>query len=292
MTEFMMMVGVGIVAVTGGAGVLHVVAKMGKLGRRVMEFLRKAPGLDLVVAWFTTGPAVAGLIVFGWRGLLGGIVGQMVGLTVWGWGHELAHRNSVKGPRIVKVLNKLVGRWRNHGALWVSAMAVPVFWSVRIGELVVYPLLIWLLRFPKHKQGEWVNVSRHKFDGLVGHDLVWCLYCDWMTGVWSLGSEMLRNVESFWCPIRFSDVSKCTNCSMDFPDIWKWTAADGKMEDVTRLLEEKYGIGKEAEERPDRNTWFGHQDRVQLTVKSESIESAGHNSGCDQCGSTLSEGES
>tara|TARA_R100000687_G_scaffold68946_1_gene58269 strand:+ start:456 stop:1334 length:879 start_codon:yes stop_codon:yes gene_type:complete len=292
MTEFLIMIGIGTLAVTGGAGMLHGVAMMGVFGRSAMEFFRKAPGLDLVVAWFTVGPAVAGLIVFGWSGLLGGIAGQMIGLTVWGWGHELAHRNSVKGPRIVKVLNRLVGRWRNHGALWVSALAVPVFWGVRIGELVIYPLLIWLLRFPKHKQGEWVNVSRHKFDGLVGHDLVWCLYCDWMTGVWSLGSEMLRNVESFWCPIRFSDVSKCANCSVDFPDIWKWTAADGKMEDVTRLLEEKYGIGKEAGVRPDRNTWFGHQDRVQLTVKSESIESAGHTSGRDQCGSTLGEGES
>ncbi|MBL4810212.1 MAG: hypothetical protein JKY43_09195 [Phycisphaerales bacterium] len=275
MVDFLTMVGIGFVAVAGGAVVLHVVAKMGGFGKGVMEFLRKAPGLDLVVAWFTIGPAVGGLIVFGWRGLLGGIVGQMIGLTVWGWGHEFVHRKAVKGPRIVKVLNRLVGRWRNHGALWVSALAVPLFWAVRIGELVIYPLLIWLLRFPKHKQGEWINVSRHKFDGLVGHDLIWCLYCDWMTGVWSLGSEMLRNVESFWCPIRFSDTNKCANCSVDFPDIWRWVADDGKMEDVVELLEEKYGIGKDggdAGERPDRNSWFGHKDRggrVELTVEGE-----------------------
>ena len=37
---------------------------------------------------------------------------------------------------------------------------------------------------------------------VIGHALIWCLYCDWMTGVWSLGTEMLRNVESFWYPIR------------------------------------------------------------------------------------------
>ena len=56
-----MTVGIGVVAVVGGAGMLRGVAKMGGFGRWVMEFFRKAPGLDLVVAWFTTGPAVAGL---------------------------------------------------------------------------------------------------------------------------------------------------------------------------------------------------------------------------------------
>tara|TARA_R110002072_G_scaffold294716_1_gene465059 strand:- start:3680 stop:4495 length:816 start_codon:yes stop_codon:yes gene_type:complete len=271
MTDFTIMVVVGIGAVVGGAGMLHALVMVGDFGRRLIECFRKAPGLDFIVAWFTTGPAIAGLIGYGWRGFLGGIIGQMIGLVVWGWGHEFAHRKAAKGPRIVKVLNKLVGRRRNHCALWVSALAVPVFWCVRIGELIIYPLLIWLLRFPKHKQGEWVNVSRHKFDGLVGHDLIWCLYCDWMTGVWSLGSEMLRNVESFWCPIRFSDTNKCANCSLDFPDIWRWTAADGNMEDVTKLLEQKYGVGNGATVWPDRNSWFGHRDRVELTVESKSV---------------------
>ncbi len=274
MADFGLMVGLAVAAVLGGAIVLHLVAAMGEFGKRMMEVCRCAPMLDLIVAWFTIAPAIAGLVAFGWRGLLGGIVGQMVGLTLWCWGHEFAHRKAVKGPRIVKVLNRLVGRWRNHGALWVSALAVPLFWTVRLGELIVYPLLIWLLRFPKHKQGEWVNVSRQKFDGLVGHDLIWCLYCDWMTGVWSLGSEMLRNVESFWCPIRFSDTNKCANCSVDFPDIWRWVAEDGKMEDVTKLLEEKYGIGKDPSEQPDRNSWFGHKDRVELTVEGESADTA------------------
>ena len=107
-----------------------------------------------------------------------------------------------RGPRIVTFLNALVGPWRNFLAVWVTALVVPVFWIIRVSELVVYPCLIRLIRFPRYRQAEWVNVSRHKFTNLVGHDLIWCLYCDWMTGVWSLGSEMLRNVESFWCPIQ------------------------------------------------------------------------------------------
>src|SRR5207249_402395 len=112
------------------------------------------------------------------------------------------------GPRIVKFLNGAVGRWRNHGALLVTLVAAPGFWLVRIHEVILYPFLIWFLNFPRYREAEWINVSRQKFDGLVGHDLIWCLYCDWMTGVYSLGAEMLRNVESFWCPIRFYEGKK------------------------------------------------------------------------------------
>lgn len=263
MDSFLWMAGGSLVAVLGGALVLHALARLGAPGRAVMGWLSRAPGLDVLVTWFTVLPWLVGAIVYGWLGLLGGIVGQVVGLVLWCWGHELAHRDAVKGPRIVTVLNRLVGRPRNHLALWVTSLAVPVFWVVRIGEWVVYPPLIVLVKFPRYPMGEWVNVSRHKFDGLVGHDLIWCLYCDWMTGVWSLGSEMLRNVESFWCPIRFLDDKKCANCSVDFPDVMsKWVAADGSMGDVAALLEKEYaGRG--------RHSWFGHPERVELTVEGE-----------------------
>ncbi|MBK7405799.1 MAG: hypothetical protein IPJ41_14560 [Phycisphaerales bacterium] len=99
--------------------------------------------------------------------------------------------------------------------MWWTALAVPVFWVIRVAECIVYPPLTWLVRLPKYKPAEWVNVSRHKFEGLVGHDLIWCL-CDWMTGIWALGGEMLRNVETFWCPIRFDSAKKCENCKHDF----------------------------------------------------------------------------
>jgi hypothetical protein len=106
-------------------------------------------------------------------------------------------------------------------------------------------------------------VSRQKFGGLVGHDLIWCLYCDWMTGVYSLGAEMLRNVESFWCPIRFYDGKKCENCKVDFPDLdGGWVRADGSMSEVAGVLEEKYGSG--------RREWFGHPARTTpLTVSAQ-----------------------
>jgi hypothetical protein len=104
-----------------------------------------------------------------------------------------------------------------------------------------------------------VNVSRHKFCGLVGHDLIWCLYCDWMTGVWSLGTEMLRNVESFWCPIRFDSEKKCANCAIDFPDVdGGWVPAGATIADAAATVERMYGSGQAG--------WFGHGSRVKLTV--------------------------
>jgi hypothetical protein len=82
-----------------------------------------------------------------------------------------------------------------------------------------------------------------------------------MTGVWSLGSEMLRNVESFWCPIKFASGAKCQNCKLDFPDVVNgWVPASGTMMEVTELLKEKYGGRKDM-------PWFGHP--VRITVGGE-----------------------
>jgi hypothetical protein len=124
---------------------------------------------------------------------------------------------------------------------WRLALATPVFWVVRAAQIVVYPSLVRLVNLPAYNAAEWVNVSRQKFSGLVGHDLIWCLYCDWMTGVWSLGTEMLRNVESWGCPIRFSCEKKCANCAHDFPDINNgWVDAKANMADVVKTLDRMY----------------------------------------------------
>jgi len=225
---------------------------------RLKEIVRCAPTLDLVVSVFTWIPWVVGLSLLGWRGLVAAVVAQFISLKAWCLIHELANREAARGPRIVEVINRLVGPWRNHLALWVTAIALPGFLMIRLIEIVVYWTLPLLLNFPKYRQAEWVNCSRQKFDGLIGHDLIWCLYCDWMTGVYSLGAEMLRNVESFWCPIRFYDGKKCENCNVDFPDITNgWVKPGATMKDVTDVLEEKYSTGERA--------WFGHP--VRLTVK-------------------------
>ena len=218
------------------------------------DALIRAPLLDLIVGLFTWIPWVVTFYLHGLKGLFGCFVGQLVMLSSFCNIHTMLH--NYKGPTIKHTLNQIIGPARNHLGLLISLLALPILLCVRFGEIFIYPLLVWTLNFPKYKSGDWINVSRQKFNGLVGHDLVWCLYCDWMTGVYSFGGEMLRNVESFWCPIRFYDGKKCENCKIDFPDIKDWVAPDASMTDVTKLLSEKYPLRSK-----NPRSWFGHSIR-------------------------------
>ncbi len=254
-----------VAALLFGAGILHLISRLGRAGRGISDWLCHAPAVDGVLFYFTALPAIVGAVLAGWAGLAAAIGGQFSAMIVWVALHELAHPAARKGPRIFSTIDRIVGRWRNHFALWWTAWAVPGFWAIRFAQYLAYPVLTWTVRLPKYRDGEWVSLSRHKFRGLVGYDLIWCLYCDWMTGVWSLASEMLRNVESFWCPIRFDSTKKCEKCQGDFPDIvGGWIAADGTMQDVATLLQEKYPAGRQS------NPWYGHPAR--LTIEGEAIE--------------------
>jgi hypothetical protein len=236
-----------------GAGLLHLFPRMGQVGQRLSDACCRAPLLDVIVCYFTILPLIVGPCVAGWSGLFIGIVAQLATLLIWQTIHEAVHRDAVKGPRIVKVLNKKFGPVRNITAVYITAFATPIFWFVRIAQMTIYPPLVYLVNLPAYKAADWVSVSRQKFSGLIGHDLIWCLYCDWMTGVWSLGTEMLRNVESWGCPIRFSCEKKCANCAIDFPDVnHGWVHASGTMADVVKTLERMYPSAKEPQ------AWFGH----------------------------------
>ena len=246
---------------------LTIAPRVPPAGRHIANALSQAPLLDIVVSLLTWIPWAVGIAVGGWFGFAGAMTGQTIVLTSWVILHEATHRRASRGPRIVKVLNRTVGRAPNHLALWVSLLALPVFWIIRFGEILIYPLLRLLLGFPRYRHGQWISVSRHKFEGLVGHDLIWCLYCDWMTGIYALGGEMLRNVESFWCPIRFYDGKKCDNCRIDFPDIdGGWVPTDGAMSDVVATLEAKYGGG--------RREWYGHPARLTISAERKNEQSS------------------
>jgi hypothetical protein len=261
---FIQVAGFTLAAILLGAGILHAIPKLGNAGRRVSQALCRAPLVDIPITYFTVAPLFVGPFVAGWVGFVGAVVGQVSGVLVWTVLHELANRRHVRGPRIVKVINRAVGPVRNHAATWVTALVTPLFWVVRVAELIVYPALVWLVDLPAYRHADWINVSRQRFTGLVGHDLIWCLYCDWMTGVWSLASEMLRNVESFWCPIRFDSAKKCANCATDFPDIEQgWVAADGTMGDVAETLERMYDNAQHP------RAWFGHP--VRITVQGKDV---------------------
>jgi hypothetical protein len=235
--------------------ILTLLPRWGVLGKDITDAYTKAPWLDLLLSVMLWIPWLVGGWVEGILGIVAAVTAQIVVMQLWSFAHEFAHRQSIKkSSHIYSFLNQQFGWWRNHIALWATALVIPVFFLIRFAQVFIYPILIWMLGFPKYKHSDWINVSRHKFQGLVGQDLIWCLYCDWMTGVYSLGAEMLRNVESFWCPIRFYDGKKCENCKLDFPDLDNgWVAADGNMKDVEKVLKEKYS---------DRyHSWYGHPER-------------------------------
>jgi hypothetical protein len=219
---------------------------------RRAQWPTRAPGLDVWVGLLIWIPWVVWAWQGGWAGLFGCLLGQYAGLQVFCILHTNASGH--RGGQIRRTLDRIVGPPANHAGLLATVPALPIFLGIRVGEVLFYPLLVWILRFPRINHAEWINVSRQKVDGLVGHDLVWCLYCDWMTGVYSLGAEMLRSVESFWCPIKFYDGKKCENCRIDFPDIDAWANPEkDTMDDVADLLLQQYPIGSEEE----RGWWKG-----------------------------------
>ena len=250
------------------AGLLHLNPRLGEAGRRFSDACSRAPLLDVVVGYFTIVPWIVGPAIAGWLGLLSAILAQLATLLIWQFVHEALHRHVARGPRIIKVLNENFGAFRNLTALYLTGCAVPIFCLIRIAQLVLYPNLVRLVQFPSYNAGEWINVSRQKFNGLVGHDLVWCLYCDWMTGVYALGAEMLRNVESFWCPIRFACEKKCANCARDFPDVNNgWVSAGGNITEVTMTLKRMYPSTREVQ------PWFGHPLRqTEPSIRSMNAE--------------------
>jgi hypothetical protein len=223
-----------------------------RVGYAVFPRLVFAPWLDGAVSLFTWVPWVAGYAWAGWTGVGAALLAQFVFLH----GFCLFDRavRGRGGRTLEGAQAKKLGWVRNEIALLLTTPAVIVFFLVRAAEFLFYPPMAWMAKMPRYRTSEWINLSRHKFDGLVGHDLVWCWYCDWMTGVWSLGSEMLRNVESFWCPIRFCEDCKNRKVCTDFPDVEKWTPAGGTVEDAVRVFEEQYGDREE-------NSWWGHPDR-------------------------------
>ena len=242
--------------VFGLAILLTLLPRLGRHGRAASDALARPPLLDVALAVLTVAPWLAAILYAGWLGIIAAVLGQMAALYAWIFFHELIHLRAARGPRIVRFTNRIVGRWTNHLALWLTTVGVPVLWVIRLLEIAVYPGLIHLLRFPRYNHADWVSLSRHKFRDLVGHDLIWCLYCDWMTGTWSLGTDMLRNVESFWCPIRFDHPAKLENCRGVFPDIdGGWVPADGTMTQVEAVLEQQYGGDGD-------RSWFGHPGRT------------------------------
>ncbi len=231
---------------------LAIAAVFTRFAYGISEKITLAPLLDIFVSLFTWVPWAAGLYLAGWRGLVGAVLAQVLFLHAFCLVHRALRGRT--GRTLTDAQAKLLGPVRNQLCLLMQTPAILVFAQVRLATMLLYPPVAWLGKLPTYKSSEWINLSRHKYDGLIGYDLLWCWYCDWMTGVWALGSEMLRNIESFWCPIRFRSDTKNQNISTDFPDVAKWAPADGTMEDAVRAFEAHYDGSR-------KNSWWGHPDR-------------------------------
>jgi hypothetical protein len=118
------------------------------LGKRLADACCQAPLLDAIVCYFTILPLVIGPLVAGWSGFFVAVIAQLATLLIWQTIHEAVHRDAVKGPRIVKVLNKKFGTVRNLTAVYITAFATPIFWFVRIAQITIYPPLVWLVNLP------------------------------------------------------------------------------------------------------------------------------------------------
>jgi hypothetical protein len=92
-----------------GAGLLHLLPRMGQTGRRLSEAACRAPLLDVIVCYFTILPLIIGPLVAGWAGLFIAVIAQLATLLIWQTIHEAVHRDTAKGPRIIKALNKKFG---------------------------------------------------------------------------------------------------------------------------------------------------------------------------------------
>src|ERR1700722_9265457 len=98
---------VTLLALLAGTAVLHLLPRLGNLGRRLSAALCEAPGLDLVIAFFVVLPLACGPLIAGWRGLIGAIAGQFFTVIIWGRLHELANLQAARGARRVRTLNSL-----------------------------------------------------------------------------------------------------------------------------------------------------------------------------------------
>ena len=83
------------------AGLMHLIPRLGSAGKSFSTWLCHAPGLDIVVGYFTAAPLVVGPVVGGWVGLGAAVCAQVLAVMVWTMLHGLAHPNARKGPRIV-----------------------------------------------------------------------------------------------------------------------------------------------------------------------------------------------
>jgi len=212
-------------------------------GRR-FSWVAKPPAIDLIVILFTVAPWIAawiaGVRIHGhWSGGIAGLAAvtasQILALELFDFLHlRLSARRGIRSLEINRTIERRFGKWHNRICLWLTVPSIPFFLMNRFAFLGYYIFVI-LLGFTHFRHSDYITVSRQKIKNLVGADLVWCLYCDWMTGGWTLSTEMLNEVESYWCPLQFADRGKCEKCAKYFR-MEHWAPPDCSAEEVSHIV--------------------------------------------------------
>ncbi len=239
---------------------LQVVPAMGIRGPKHAERLSRQPWVDILVGWFTVAPWAMTWLIAGGAGLAGSVGGQLLVLGVWCVLHTQAHSGKSKGVTLHKTLAGRLGAVRTYAALWFSLIALPLLISMRVMQIVIWPVFRRLMKLPREQQRVYFSFSRHKARGISGMDMVWGLYAEWAVGVWSLSGQIMRHAASLWCPMRFADDAKNTACVTDFPDIGRW-GEPGSMESAARVIEQMHSGASAA--------WFGHPSRAAAADRPE-----------------------
>lgn len=201
-------------------------------------------GVDAVIGLFTLGPFALALALpaarqGGWLAQLIAPAGAMVVFTVLFCIVDEALRGERGGFRIRAYWTGRDG-WARYLTGWLCFAATPVFWLIRAGQILLYPPLRWAWGLPRLRARDYIALSRHKTKGLAGADYLFCVYCEWMTGLWSLGTEMLRHLESMWCPLRFRGEGQCERCAATFADLEHWADPAEGLAGVQRFYELHY----------------------------------------------------
>lgn len=128
---------------------------LGTWGKDAVDACTKTPMLDWLLSFIILVPWLIGGLTVRWEGIVASLLAQVLAMQLWIFYHEFLNRNVAPGSRIARFHSQRIGWWRNHLALWVTSIIVPVFFLIRFSEVFVYPMLIWLLGFPKYKHSDW-----------------------------------------------------------------------------------------------------------------------------------------
>jgi hypothetical protein len=151
---------------------LAVIAILTRIAYAVTDRVAEAPLLDIIVSLFTWVPWLSGAWLMGWTGVAAAVVGQLCFLHAFCLTHRMLRGR--KGRTLTDAQGRILGPFRNQLCLMVQTPAIIVFTQVRLAEIFLYPPVAWLGKLPTYQASEWVNLSRHKYDGLIGYDLHWC----------------------------------------------------------------------------------------------------------------------